>query len=115
MKTNEDVLNLVFKISDGIEHEVSEEGIVTILEKQDHKVQKFFRKLKFKIPMYKKLELDEYSSTVFLAINGENTVSEIGKALEIKFGDKVNPLYERLLVFLNHLEVNLKYIEQMNS
>lgn len=115
MKTNEDVLNLVFKISDGIEYEVSKEGIVTILEKQDYKVQNFFRKLKFKIPMYKKLELDEYSSAVFLAIDGKNTVSEIGKTLEIKFGDKVNPLYERLLVFLNHLEVNLKYIEQINS
>lgn len=115
MKTNEDVLSIVFKISDGTQYEVSEVGIVTVLEKQDHKIQNFFRKLKFKIPMYKKIELDEYSSAVFLAIDGKQTVEEIGKVLEDKFGDKVNPLYERLLVFLNHIEANLKYIEQVNS
>ena len=39
-----------------------EEGIFTILEKQDHKIQRFFRKLKFKIPMYKRTSLDEYGS-----------------------------------------------------
>ncbi|MFR8868616.1 MAG: hypothetical protein ACLVIH_01500 [Paraclostridium sordellii] len=54
MKNNEDVLNIVFKKNENIEYEVNEEGIVTILEKQDHKIQRAFRKLKFKIPMYKK-------------------------------------------------------------
>ena len=37
-------------------------GVVTILEKQNHKVQNFFRKLKFKIPEYKKIDFDEYAS-----------------------------------------------------
>ena len=114
MKDNKEVLNIVFKIRDCIEYDVNEDGIVTILEKQDHKIQKFFRKLKFKIPMYKKIELDEYSSLVFLEINGEKTVKEIGEKLDAKFGDKVSPLYERLLVFLNHIDVNCKYIEKVN-
>lgn len=55
MKTNQDVLNIVYKICDNIEYDVNEDKIVTILEKQDHKIQNFFRKLKFKIPTYKKL------------------------------------------------------------
>lgn len=114
MKTNEDVLNIVFKVCDYIEYEVSEDAIVTILEKQDRKIQNVFRKLRFKIPMYKKMELDEYSSEVFLQIDGYKTVKEIGENLEEKFGEKVNPLYERLLVFLNHIEVNCKYIEKIN-
>ncbi|MGL5314444.1 MAG: PqqD family peptide modification chaperone [Peptostreptococcaceae bacterium] len=114
MKTNEDVLNIIFKICDGVEYEVSDNEIVTILEKQDHKIQKFFRKLKVKIPNFKKIELDEYSSAVFLEIDGVKTVEEIGQILEVKFGEKVNPLYERLLVFLNHLDVNCKYIEKVN-
>ena len=60
------VLNIIYKISDNLEYEVDKEsGIVTILEKQDHKIQKFFRKLKFKIPEYKKIELDEYGSEYF--------------------------------------------------
>lgn len=79
---NDELLNMRFKICDNLQYEVDEEGIVTILEKQDHKIQRFFRKLKFKIPMYKRTTLDEYGSEVFLQINGTNTVKEIGEALE---------------------------------
>ena len=115
MKTNEDILNIVFKVRDELEYEVNESGIVTILEKQDHKIQQIFRKLRFNIPKYKKMELDQYSSEVFLLMDGIRTVGEIGIHLARKFGDKVNPLYERLLVFLNHIDVNCKYIEKVNN
>ncbi|HSQ90403.1 PqqD family peptide modification chaperone [Romboutsia sp.] len=114
MNNNEEVLSIVFKISDEIEYEVDKEGIVTILEKQDHKVQSFFRKLKFKIPMYKKVTLDAYSSYVFLQIDGKKTVKEIGENLELKYGQESHPLYERLLLFLNHIEVNCNYIEKLS-
>lgn len=114
MKNNEEVLNLVFKKSENIEYEVSSDGIVTILEKQDHKVQNFFRKLKFKIPMYKKMELDEYGSFIFLQIDGKKNVEELGIKLEEKYGEESHPLYERLLLFLNHIDVNCHYIEKIN-
>lgn len=110
---NEDILNLVFKISNNICYEVEDET-VTILEKQDHFIQKIFRKLKFKIPMYKKIELDEYSSFVFLQIDGKKTVKEIGYNLESAYGEDSQPLYERLLMFLNHIECNCKYVERVN-
>lgn len=110
---NDEILNMRFRICDNIEYEVDENGIVTILEKQDHKIQRFFRKLKVKIPMYKKITFDKYSSEVFLQINRTNTVKEIGEDLEKKFGEKVQPLYERLLVFLNHIYINCKYIERI--
>ena len=45
---NEDSLNVVFKISNSIDYEVKDK-IVTILEKQDHPIQNFFRKLKFRV------------------------------------------------------------------
>ncbi|MGL6106506.1 PqqD family peptide modification chaperone [Romboutsia sp.] len=115
MKNNKEVLDIIFKVCDGVEYEVNEVGIVTILEKQEHKIQKLFRKIKVKIPTYKKIELDEYGSSVFLAIDGNNTVEEIGKVLEAKFGEQAKPLYERLLLFLNHIDVNCKYIEQVSS
>ena len=115
MKTNEEVLNIVYKICNSMEFEVNNKGIVTILEKQDHKIQNFLRKIKFSIPQYKKIELDEYCSTVFLLIDGNKTVKEIGKSLDEKFGSKVHPLYERLLIFLNHIDVNCNYIEKINK
>ena len=114
MKTNEDILNLKFKVCDNIEYMVDKNGIVTLLEKQDHKIQSFLRKLKFKIPMYKEIELDEYCSSVFLMLNGENTVEKIGHDLDIKYGEKIYPLYERLLIFLNYIYNDCNYIEISN-
>lgn len=114
INNNEDVLSIIYKISEKIEYEVDKDNIVTVLEKQEHKVQNFFRKLKFKIPEYKKTSLDEYGSCIFLLIDGKKTVKDIGEDLEEKFGDKVHPLYERLLLFLNHIEVNSNYIEKIN-
>lgn len=114
LKSNEDVLNMIYKISDNLEYEVDKDNIVTILQKQDHKVQKFFRKLKFRIPEYKNISLDEYGSWIFLQIDGKKNVKDIGESLEIKYGDKVHPLYERLLLFLNHINVNCHYIKKVN-
>lgn len=115
LNNNEEVLNIIFKISDSLEYEVDKDENVTILEKQDHKIQRFFRKLKFRIPEYKKISLDEYGSCVFLLIDGKKTVKDIGESLEVKYGDKAHPLYERLLLFLNHIEVNCQYIKIINS
>ena len=67
-KNNDDVLNIVYKINESLTYDVDNKGVVTILEKQNHKVQNFFRKLKFKIPEYKKIAFDEYASFVFLQI-----------------------------------------------
>lgn len=108
-------LNIVFKISDNIKYEVNEEGLVTIFEKQDHRIQNFFRKLKFKIPMYRKITLDEYGSYIYLQIDGKKTVKKIGEDLELKYGKESYPLYERLLIFLNHIEVNCHYIERLSK
>lgn len=110
---NEDTLNVVFKISDSIDYQL-DDNIVTILEKQDHPIQKFFRKLKFRIPLYKKIKLDEYGSFIFLQIDGKKNVKEIGKNLESKYGEDTHPLYERLTMYLNHIYVNCNYIERVN-
>ena len=113
-KNNQEILSIIFKISDGVEYEVSADNMVTMLVKQEHKIQKFFRKLKFRIPEYKRTSLDEYGSYVFLLIDGMKTVQDIGEDLEAKYGEKAHPLYERLLLFLNHIDVNCRYIEKTN-
>ena len=114
MKNNEEVLSIVYKKSDSLKFEVNNKGLVVVLNKQDYKIQNFLRKCKFNIPEYKKIEFDEYCSTVFLLIDGNKTVKEIGEILDKKFGEKVHPLYERLLIFLNHIDVNCKYIEKVS-
>lgn len=111
---NKDILNLKFKICDTLKYSIDDMGIVTIHEKQDDKIQNILRKLKIKIPMYKDIELDEYCSTVFSQINGINTVEYIGIILQETYGQEVLPLYERLLLFINHISINCNYIERIN-
>ncbi|WP_332843006.1 PqqD family protein [Paraclostridium sp. AKS73] len=64
--------------------------------------------------MYKKMELDEYGSFIFLQIDGKKNVEELGIKLEEKYGEESHPLYERILLFLNHIDVNCHYIEKID-
>lgn len=114
LNNNQKALNTVFKISGSLEYEVGIDNIVTILKKQDHKIQRFLRKLTFRIPEYTRESLDEYGSFAFLQIDGKKTVQDIGEHLEAKYGDKVHPLYERLFLFLNHISSHCHYIERTN-
>lgn len=114
MMNDEEILNIKFKICDDVEYKISENRIVTVFEKQNHKIQRFFRRLQFKIPLYREVKFDEYSSEVFMQIDGNKTVKEIGEILDTKYGEKIYPLYERLLVFLNHIDVNCNYIKRVD-
>lgn len=115
LNNNEEILNIRYKISDHLEYEIDENHLVTIKKKQDFMIQNFFRKLKFNIPEYTKVSLDDYGSFIFLQVDGKRTVKEIGENLEAKFGEEVYPLYKRLLLFLNHIDVNCHYIEKDNE
>ncbi len=52
---------------------------------------------------YRRVELDEYGVFVWELCDGSRTVKEIGKKLKERFGDSVEPLYERLVTFLLEL------------
>lgn len=107
------MLDVIFRVSNKLPYEVNEEGIVSVLIKQDHMIQRIFRKLRVKIPEYQRIAMDEFGSYTFLQIDGHKTVREIGEALEAKFGDKVQPLYERLSLFLTHIQEQCHYIEEV--
>ena len=114
MKTNREILSLIYAVSPTLEYE-SNDGTVTILERQDHKIQQLFRRLKVRIPQYKKIELDHYASFVFLHIDGKNPVEKIGELLDERYGGDAHPLYERLLLFMNYLDVTAGYIRKLNA
>lgn len=50
-----------------------------------------------------KLDLDEFGSFVYLACDGSRSVSEIAVMLKEKFGEKVEPLEGRLVLFIQEL------------
>jgi hypothetical protein len=55
------------------------------------------------VPTYA-VKLDQYGSAVWELCDGGKTVEQIGKAIEERFGEKVEPLYPRLSKFLELLE-----------
>jgi len=52
---------------------------------------------------YRRVELDEIGAYTWELCDGRRTVREIGQALKARFGDDVEPLYERLAAFLFEL------------
>ncbi len=86
-----------------LRHTVNDKGIVTL--EKDNKglfnkiAQKCFRK-----PRVSYIHLDEFGSLVWLCIDGEHTIFELGEQVEAHFGEKAHPLYERLARYFQILE-----------
>lgn len=89
-----------------IEWEKTEEGLIVLLKpKFTHP---FFKKHilpRLKHPFYK-VKLDDVGSFVWEWCDGKKTVKEIARGLKEKFGEKVEPLHNRLALYLQNLEKN---------
>lgn len=111
--TDDELREIVFEKNPRVDYELKQ-GIITIIKPQDHWIQRFFRKLNFKIPENTYLDLDEYGSFVFQQVNGKRSVYEIGQNLGHKFTEANECLYSRLWLYLNHLEENEQIIKRIS-
>jgi hypothetical protein len=57
---------------------------------------------RMKQPNYK-IQLDAFGTSVWNLIDGEKSVFEIAKELKTEYGESVEPVYERLGLFVNML------------
>ncbi|WP_324734860.1 PqqD family protein [Thermococcus sp. SY098] len=92
----EDYLNLVPVRNEKVELR-KVEGRYYLLIPMDSKLDFLARKLHGD---YRRIELDEIGAYTWELCDGRRTVREIGKALRARFGNEVEPLYERLVTFL---------------
>lgn len=83
--------------------EKTESGRVLACIRQDHPIQKFFRKLRLDIPEVKKIKLDDYGSFVLEEVSKGINIEGLAIKLESKFGEKIQPTYPRLETFLREL------------
>lgn len=69
----------------------------------------------FRRPKYSYIELDDFGTFIWEHIDGEKTVYEIGNAVKERFGEEAEPLYQRLLQFLQILRKNcfIVYVNKM--
>lgn len=60
----------------------------------------------FNRPKVTHLDLDDFGSFLWVSMDGEKTVGELADALKTQFGEDVEPLYNRLVSFLQLLYQN---------
>jgi len=82
-----------------------EEGIVTVHMAHRGFYHKFAQ-LFFKTPKVSHIKLDEFGSFVWLNIDGQKSVYDISLLVKERFGEKAEPLYERLIKFFQILKNN---------
>ncbi|WP_258083337.1 PqqD family protein [Thermococcus thermotolerans] len=100
----EEYLNLVPVRNEKVELKKID-GKYYLLIPMDSKLDFLARKLHGE---YRRIELDEVGAYTWELCDGRRTVNEIGKALKARFGNEVEPLYERLVTFL--VELGKRYL-----
>ena len=92
-----------------IKWETDENGDVTLHVENKGAMNKIAQML-FKKPKVSYIHLDEMGNFIWPVLDGEKDIIEIGKLVKERFGEKAEPLYERLAKYIQTLE-NYKFIE----
>lgn len=88
---------------EGISWSVDEKGIVTLDIENTGVFNRIAQKI-LKKPKVTHIHLDETGSFVWPLLDGEKTIIELGKDVKAEFGEKANPLYERLAKYFQILD-----------
>ena len=92
---------------------VENNGFVTVKQQNTGAYNRIAQKL-FGTPAVSNIDLDEFGSFVWRQIDGTRTIYEIGQRIREEFGDRAEPLYERLCTYFYTLE-NVKYVEYVEA
>ena len=88
---------------EGISWSVDEKGIVTLDIENTGVFNRIAQKI-LKKPKVTHIHLDKTGSFVWPLLDGEKIIIELGKDVEAEFGEKANPLYERLAKYFQILD-----------
>ena len=102
-KLNENYLDKIPVRNKAIRYTEDDAGVIT-LEIDNKGVFNLIAQKLFKKPKVSYVHLDEMGSFIWRIIDGESNVTKLGKKVETQFGEKANPLYERLSKYISILE-----------
>ena len=88
---------------DGLNWSTSENSEITLEIENRGLANKLFQ-LILKKPKVSYIHLDEMGNFIWPLIDGEKNVYQLGKLVKEHFGEKAEPLYERLAQYLHTLE-----------
>lgn len=103
LKVSANYLEYIPQFTEGLQMETSEEGLLVVLVENKGFFNRIAQKF-FKQPKVSKAHLDELGTFVFQQIDGTHTVQQIAEAEKEQFGDKVEPVYNRLVTYMETLK-----------
>jgi hypothetical protein len=102
-KKSENYLDMIPSRNEKYSWKQDEEHIVTILVENkgvfNRMAQKFLKK-----PKVSQIHLEEMGSFIWLQMDGKRSVYDIAQQVQQEFGEKAEPLYDRLVTYLRMLQ-----------
>ena len=95
--------------NEAIPWSIDDKGLVTLQVENKGWVNRLAQKL-FHRPKFTQVHLDKNGSFVWPLLDGEKNIIELGEAVREHFGDKAEPLYERLAKYFQILD-SYQFIE----
>ncbi len=102
-KQRKNYLDLIPERVPGITWGKGEDGLI-ILEVENRGVFNRIAQRLFKRPQYTKVHMEKYGSFLWLLIDGRRTVMELADLQREAFGEEVEPLYPRIVKYIQIME-----------
>ena len=102
-ETSANYLDFIPEHNDKFKWDIDEEGKVTIFVENKGFFNKIFQAL-LKKPKASQIHLDEMGNFIWPLIDGKKTIYDISVYVKEEFGDKAEPLYNRLIQYMYNLE-----------
>lgn len=102
-ETSANYLDFIPEHNDKFKWDIDEDGKVTIFVENKGFFNKIFQAL-LKKPKVSQIHLDEMGNFIWPLIDGKKTIYDISVYVKEEFGDKAEPLYNRLIQYMYNLE-----------
>lgn len=106
---NTNFLDMIPIKRDKLRTKITDEGRLQIIVPRKGLLDKIVR-LFLKTPRTMKIDLDDIGTWVWNSIDNKRNMGQIGEILKKEFGDQIEPVYERLAIYMKTLENN-KFIK----
>ncbi len=108
-KRSQNYLELVPKRTEGLSFVTDEDNRVTLEVENRGFFNRLFQ-LILKKPKISYIHLDDLGSFIWTAVDGKRTVFEIAESVKEAFGEKAEPLYERIVKYFEILK-SYRFVE----
>ena len=102
-KKQTNYLDLIPERAPELTWNLDEEGIITLEVENTGIFNRIAQKL-FKKPKYTKVHMEKYGSFLWPLIDSKRTVMELADLQKAEFGDEVEPLYPRVVKYMQIME-----------